>query len=82
MFQGCTVDIHAQAINCRQPLPHLVVGVQTVSLHQYTPHHVSNVHVKFQSCTVGSQATTMIYINPMAHLVICVHTQCMPLHSI
>ena len=74
--------VHAHTLNCRQPLPHLVVGVQTVCLHQYTPHHVSNVHDKFQSCTVGLLAATLIYNNPRADLVICVHTQCMPLRSI
>ena len=79
---GCTVDVHTHALNCRQTLPHLFEGLQTVSLHQYAPHYVSNVHGKFQSCAAGVQATTMIYNNPNADLGVCVHTQCMPLRSI
>ena len=55
------MDVHVHALNCIQTLPHPIVGVQTVSLHQYAPHHVSNVHNKFHSCTVGVQAATMIY---------------------
>ena len=76
------MDVHANVLNGRQPLPHIVVGIQTVSLHQYAPPHFSNVDDKFQSCTVGVQAATMIYNNPKGQLGVCVHTQCMPLHSI
>ena len=66
--------VHVYVLYGRQLLPHLVVGVQTVSLHQYVPHHVNNVHDKFQSCTVGVQADTMIYNNPIADLGVCVDT--------
>ena len=79
---GCTGDVHFHALNCRQTLLNLVLGVQTVSLQQYAPHHLSNVHDKSQGCAVGVQAATMIYNNHRADLVICVHTQCMPLRSI
>ena len=82
MFQGCKVDIHALALNCIQTLTQVTVGVQSVSLHQHAPHHVSNVHDKFCSCIVGVQAATMIYKNPSADLGVCVHTQYMPLCSI
>ena len=81
-FQDCTVDIDAYSLNCRQPLPHLVVGVQTVSLHKYAPHHVSNVHDKFQHCTVGVKAATMIYNNPKAYLEVCVQCMFTPTHII
>ena len=66
----------------RQPLPHVVVGIQSVSLYQYTPHHVSNVHNKFKSCTVGEKASTMIYNNHSADLGVCLHAQCMPLRFV
>ena len=62
--------------------PHLVVGVKAISLHQYAPYHVSNVHDKFQSCTVCVQAATMIYNNPRADLAVCVHRYYMILCSI
>ena len=81
-FWGCKLDIHAHALDCRLPLHYLVVSVQIISLHQYAPHHVSNVHNKFQSCAVGVQAATMIYNNTRAELVMCVHAQCMLLCSI
>ena len=77
---GCTGNVHFHALNCKQTLLNLDLGVQTVSLQQYAPHHLSNVH-KSQGCAVGVQAATMIY-NHRADLVICVHTQCMPLRSI
>ena len=77
----CKVDVHSHALNCRLPLPHLIVGVQTVTLHQYAPPHVNNVD-KFQICTVGVQAATMIKNNHRADLGVCVHTQGTPLHSI
>ena len=49
----------------------LYIGVQTISLHQYAPHHVSNVHDKFHSFTDGVQAATKIYNNPKADLGVC-----------
>ena len=77
-YRGCS----RPALSCRQKLPNLVVGLQTVTLPKYAQHHVSNVHDKFQCYTVGVQAAMMIYNNPRADLGVCLHTQCMPLRSI
>ena len=76
------MDDHARAFYGRQPLPHLVVGVQIVSLHQYALHLISNVHDRFQSCTLGVQATPMIYNNPKAYLAVCVQCRFPPMHLI
>ena len=80
-FRGCRVDVHTHALNCRQTLPQVAVGVKSISLHHYAPHHDSNVHDNFWSCTDGVQ-DAMIYKNPSADLGVCVHTQCMPLRFI
>ena len=80
-FWGCTVDVHAHALNCRQTLPQVAVGVKSVSLHHYTPYHFSNMHDNIWSCTVGVQDAMMIYKNPSADLGVYVHTKCMPLRS-
>ena len=48
-----TWNVQAHALICRQTLPNLVVGVQTISLNQYALHHVDNVRDQFQSCIVG-----------------------------
>ena len=34
---GCTVNVHPHALEYRKTLPHLVVNVQMVPLHQYAP---------------------------------------------
>ena len=80
-FQGCTVDVHTYAHNCRQTLLHLV-NIQTLSLHQCAPHHVSNVHDKFQSCTVGVHTAMMFFKNPKAYLGGCVQCMFTPTHLI
>ena len=40
-------------------VPHLVVGVQTCCLDQYTSYNVANMHDKFQVCTVYVQVVTV-----------------------
>ena len=66
--------MHAHALNCKQPLPHLVVGVQNFSLYQYALYDVSNVHDEFMSCTVRVQVTTTVCNIPRTNLVVCVQT--------
>ena len=57
-FQTVTVNVHAHALNSKQSVPNLVVGVQTCCLDQYTSYGAGNMYDKFQGCTVDVQAAT------------------------
>ena len=69
----CTVNDYAHALNSKQSVPNLVVGVQTCCLDQYTSYGAGNMYDKFQGCTVDVQAATLIVNNPRANPALCTH---------
>ena len=54
----CTVNDYTYALNLKQSVPNLVVGVQTCCLVQYTSYSAGKMYDKFQGCTVVVQAAT------------------------
>ena len=59
-FIEYTVNVYARALNLKQSVHKLVVGVQICCLDQYTSYGVVNIYDKFQGCTFDVQAATGI----------------------
>ena len=51
----------------KQPLPYLVVAVQSCCFDYYTLYCVGNMDDKFHRCTVDLQAATVVYNNARAN---------------